>query len=613
MGGNLVVTTGASDNIPTTQADFLGVAENAIDNARDALDDLARNTYVRSYFPAVGEKPNYSITYNSPTGRPSWSFNQNIPQWSNIPLNLGPVEKVDVDDFTGTAPAEVSPSIPNAPQITYPIDPGLAPVVDDVTIPPPPILDDVADPKEWAITLPTAPIIDIPDFTATPPSIGGITPPSGDFTWSELPYDSDLLVNTVALVETFNQGGVVIPDPIWEALWAKDNDRENRAGEKLIEEINSEWSSRGFQLPQGVQVAQIAEVRQEIQSTAAGRSRDIAIKEADLHIENLKFAVTQGIAMENMRGGWYQQALTRMLDAAKFTYTLSVQIYNAEISFYNAQLAAYQAEAMVYKTIIEAELAKLEVYKTELEGQKIIGELNMQQVQIYKIRVDALQTEIELYNATLMGLKIGVEIDSVRVDAYAKEVQAYGAKIQAESLKLDAFKTEMQGAQIESQIYETNVKAFATRVSAYSAKIDAEATNTKVDIEVNKLLLEEYNIKLKAYTTQVGAAMEELKAEVSSFEAKVKVYDLDVINEKTRATVAIEELKQEISAMSQDTQTHIVGAQLDTDASKTEGSLSVESMKQVAATEGALASSAMSAVSISQSMSDSAGNSGTVS
>lgn len=612
MAGNLVVTTGAADNIPITQADFLVVAEDAIDNARDALNELSRNQYVRAYYPSVGDKPDYDISYTTPTGRPSWSFNQNIPDWSNIPLNLGTITKVDVDDFTGVPPAEISPNIPTAPSPTPVPDPGLAPVVDAVLIPDPPALSVIADPKEWAIILPLAPIIDIPDFTVIPPSIEGITPPTDSFSWSETAYNSDLLTNTVALVERFNQGGVVIEPVIWEALWARDNDRENRAAEKLIAEINEEWSSRGFQLPQGVQNANIAEVRQNVQSTAASRSRDIAIKEADMNIENLKFAVNQGIALENMRGGWYQQALTRQLDAIKFSYTLSVEIYNAEISFYNAQLTAYQAEAMVYKTQIEAEVTKLEAYKIEMDGQKIIGELNTQQVQIYKIRVEALQTEIQLYNAELQSIKIGVEIDATRIDAYSKEVQAYGERIKAVALEYEAYRTAMEGAKIESEIYSTNVNAYASRVQAYSVKIDAEAKNTGIDIETNKMLLQEYDAKLKAYTTQVSAATEELKAEVAVFDAKVKTYAIDVANEKEITATAISTLNTEIQAMAQDTQTNISGAELDTQASIAEAELSVEAMKQVAATESALAGSAMSAVSISQSMSDSAGNTASV-
>ena len=248
----------------------------------------------------------------------------------------------------------MSPNIPSAPTYVDPDKPGNAPTVSDVVIPIPPVLDTIDNPKEWAIALPVVPIINIPSFITPVPSIGSISPPEGNFTWSETEYNSNLLNSTIALVETFNQGGVGIPDVVWDALWNKENDKENRAANKLIDEINEEWSSRGFQLPQGVQIAQIQEIRQNIQSTASDRAREIAIKEANLAIENLKFAVTQGIALETMLGGWYQQAVQRELEAAKFVHSLSIEIFNAEVSFYNTQLAVYQAEATVYKIQIEA-------------------------------------------------------------------------------------------------------------------------------------------------------------------------------------------------------------------------------------------------------------------
>lgn len=605
---NLKVTTGAADTVPVTQASFLAVAEEAIENARDAMDSLARSNYIRSYGAAVGDKPSYNVDYTPPPGKPEWSFSPNIPSWSNMQLSLSPIEKIAVSDFTGDPPGTVTPSIPSLPAINYPGDLGLAPVVKEVIIPEAPILDTIADPKEWAIHLPSVPVISIPSFTAKPPSAEGINAPKDDFSWSEIEYDSEVLSNTIALVNKFNQGGVVIPPVIWEALWARDNDRENRAGEKLINEINSDWSSRGFQLPQGVQNAQIAEVHQNIQSVSSERSRDIAIKEADMNIENLKFAVNQGIALENMRGGWYQQALNRNLDAAKFTYSLSVNIFNAKLSFYNAQLTSYQAEAMVYKTQIEAELVKLEIYKSELEGQKIIGDLNMQQVQIYKIRVDALNTTIELYNAELKGIQLGVEIDATRIDAYSKEVQAYGEKIKAESLKLEAFKTTMQGAKIEADIYAVNVSAYASKVQAYSTKVDASAKSSNIDIEINKTLIQEYTAKLQAFTVETENAIAVLKSEVAAFDSSAKSYDLDVTNERSRTLVILDALRVEISAMIQGTQVNITSARLDLEAAKAEAALGTAAIREVSSTEGALAGSAMSAVNVSSGMTDYASN-----
>ena len=611
MAGNLIVTTGASREVNNNISSFEAKASYAIIEARAALDLMVDGFTV----PIAGATPgnaNGGINYNSPTEPNAWDFSFNPPDNEADKPVLGDVSIDTVNDTTGSVPYKPHISIPTMPNPIQPSAPGDSPTIGNIVIPDPPVLEDIADPKEWAINLPIAPVISIPPFSAQRPDGGSLTKPANDFVWNEDPYTSETLDCIIARISDFCEGGVGIPDAVWEAIWAKDNDRENRAGTKLITEVNEEWSSRGFQLPQGVQVAQIQEIQQKLQSTAAGRSRDIAIRESDLAIENLRFAVQQGIALESLRGSWYQATMQRALEAARFSSEFALSLFNAEVSFYNAQVQMYLADVAVYKAEIDAELARLEVYKTELEGQKIIGELNLQQVQIYTAKVNALSIEIDLYNAILAGVKTTVEVDALRIEGYKSEVQAYSARIDAINSQYNGYATAMQGPKIESEIYATSVSAYASTVQAYATRVDASAKKAGVEIDVNKYKLEEYTVGIQAFVAEMDAALKELQAEVGAYDAEIKKYSADIENSKAQSSAQIAEYNADIQLASQTTQVNISNANANAQNALAAAEIIQKGFDSVAKVNGAYAGSALSAVNIGMSMGDSASNSASV-
>ena len=607
MAYTITNTTGAADQFATNVESFTQLANDTIIEAQDALDDMAKRIYVYDGNAIRGNYQNWGVNYNlSDYEIPEWNFSIDLTQYPKFPLNLNTVTPETVEDFTGSPPAEVSPSIPNAPNTPLPAAPGPAPEITDLEIPDIPSIKEIDDPTQYAINLPLAPILNLPTFTGSRPVLGTTTQPDADFQWYETSYDSALLQKTTDKVSTFLDGGVGIPAEIWNFIWERQNDQEYRAGAKLIDEINETWASRGFTLPTGTQAAQIAEAQENIRKDAVSRSRDIAIEYAKHEIENLRFAVQQGIALENIKGGWYQQMQARLLDAAKFSYQLAIEVLNAEIALFNAKTQAYVSEAQVYKTLIEAELAELEIYKTELEGQKLINDINAQQVQIFSERVRAETTKIEQYNAVINGLRVQSEIQQTRIDSYRATVQAYGERIKAVGLTYENYKTQMTGAKIESDIYDTSVRAYTARIQAYAAKVDANAKVTANEIDVNKLKLQEFSTKVDAYGAQLQSEVAQLDARVKEFQAQVQAYNIPLENERNRVQTELENIKASMEWAQQLTQVSITNATQYSEAQKAQATLGAQMSKAIAEINAAIAGSAMSALNVSSQISDSA-------
>ena len=606
-----LITTGILGSHAGTVNEFKQIALDAIGSAEDALWSMDRSIYIGDGNAGV-TKDTYGTQYNKDNNgtEPVFTHSLSLPDWPNYSLALNDIGELTIPEFVEAAPVEPVISRPQAPtEDGSTIDvPGAAPVISDIVIPEVPLLNTIDDPTRFSITLPTAPTIDIGDFDVAVPTLGSVQKPIADFNWDEDIYTSALLTQIVNRVDEMSQGGTGIPDAIWDAIWDKDNERESKAAVKAIQDVNKQWASRGFSLPQGAQSAQILEMQQKLQDSAVSRARDIAIKQSELEIENMKFSVQQGIAMESMRGQFYQQYLNRTLEASKYTYQLAIEVLNADIALYNSQIQAYTAQAQVHKIIIEAELAELEIYKTELEGQKLINDINTQEVQIFKTLIDAETVKIEQYNAILAGVQTEVSVNKLRLEAYAQEVIVDGERLKAVGLIYENYKTAMSGAKIEADIYQTSVSAFGAKVSAYGSQVDAEAKRTNVELEVNKQYLTEYTTKLDAYKAQVSAESEKLKYDVERFEVDVKKYALLASEEKNRVDTLLKDIAESTKFAGLQLQASITDANNYVKANIAEAAMDQKISESIATIESNIASAAMSTINTSSDVSDSAEN-----
>ena len=84
--------------------------------------------------------------------------------------------------------------------------------------------------------------------------------------------------------------GVTGIDPAKENdIWYRDQEREAIMVNEAKEKIAAEWSKRCFDLPDGVLVAQLTQAEIDYRNKFLDRSRDIAIKQADLAFQNTQF------------------------------------------------------------------------------------------------------------------------------------------------------------------------------------------------------------------------------------------------------------------------------------------------------------------------------------
>ncbi len=97
------------------------------------------------------------------------------------------------------------------------------------------------------------------------------------------------------LVNSITLGGTGINPAIESQIWQRGRDRILIDSQRAEAQTLDEFSARGFSLPPGALSARIDTVRHEGMKAIGEFSRDAAIKQADIEIENLRFAVDQAI------------------------------------------------------------------------------------------------------------------------------------------------------------------------------------------------------------------------------------------------------------------------------------------------------------------------------
>lgn len=149
------------------------------------------------------------------------------------------------------------------------------------------------------------------------------------------------------ICNTVQNGATGIPTAVENAIWQRSRERELQDAFRQESEAVTEFASRGFSLPAGVLNAQIQRIRQDAANKASTHSRDVAIKQAEIQIETIKFAVEQGI---RLRLG----IVTALIDFMRAKLGLYSLIKERAVSLVEAKRSLWQGAAAYYNALIGA-------------------------------------------------------------------------------------------------------------------------------------------------------------------------------------------------------------------------------------------------------------------
>jgi len=158
------------------------------------------------------------------------------------------------------------------------------------------------------------------------------------------PDFSNLASDTVTWIrDTIDSGGQALPGDEEGKIWDRARAREDTLDQKATHEAEDAMSRRGWSAPPGVLTERLRIAQQENILRQSTLSRDIAIKQAQLAHEMLKFAVTQAVNLQQAALNAAAQFVSEYVRASSIGLNSNATLANAAVNLYNNTVAYYQA------------------------------------------------------------------------------------------------------------------------------------------------------------------------------------------------------------------------------------------------------------------------------
>jgi hypothetical protein len=544
---------------------------------------------------------------------PNPNFSGTDPSTPTL-LNVN-VTGLDLISAPTDEPVPLPITLPTAPVVTLPDDPGNAPVIGDTTIP---VYTGGALPEVptlYMLNLPNAPDINLEELDVARPDFIPPNALSDQYT-ADLHEYQDVIrghVNTQvnntgvtdmhARLQEMLAGGTGLPVTIEQALFDRAIGREEVSSIQAVRQAEEEWSAKGFTLPGSTLLARTQEIRQANRVERGRINRELSIQFHQQEIENLRFSVQQAVQLEGVLLTAHIQIFDIARQLADGHWDVAKGIYDSQLAIFSLYLEIYRTDVEVYKQSIEIELAKLEVYRSQLEGQRLVSTINQQLVDIYNAELQGVLANVEVFKAEVQGAEAAIRAELSRIEVFKTEIDAYTARLGAVQIESEIYNTQINAEQLKAQIYATQVDAFGRRIEAYRAEVGAEATKIEATTGVN-------NARTQLYAEQVRAWEAGIRADTANLEAFVEVYRANI--QKYEALLSREQYR--VLGESRNTELNVEYEKARVASVLKQADQSIEQLRHIStlglsATETAarinsqLAASAMAAISVSASMS----------
>lgn len=527
-----------------------------------------------------------------------------VPEFAGIDKLLEHIEELDLS--LGDLPPP-----PEAPVIQIPD----APTEDAVEVPDRPNIDTSVDlpappsaalpemEELLAIQLPEFEFPDLPAFNGAPPSLDFSVPDSVMVNWSEPTYSSQVMDDLVAEVRRMMAGGTGLPPAVEQALFARARERVSADVERAVQDSFADWAARGFDMPPGMLVKQVSVAREQGQQRTAELNRDVMIEAAKWEIDNLRFAVQQGLALEGLTSNLFENTVKRLYESARFHAESQISLLNAKVAVFNARNEAFRSTVDVYKTQLEGALAKLQAYKTAVDAQAVIGQINAQRVEVFKARLQAVLSDVEIFKALMDGAKLKSEVVKVQLDGYRADVQVYAERLQAQKNRFDAYESRLKGENAKAGIFEAQTRAYAETMRAITAKTDAQRATAQIATEAARIQLSAYEANLRGVDQRNQVTFRRLEADADVLKTRLSAWDSKARAQQSESELRARHLESNLRVQLAYAETKLKEYQSRLERSMNEAQIALESAKALGQYSAQLAAGAMSAVNIGASVS----------
>lgn len=185
------------------------------------------------------------------------------------------------------------------------------------------------------------------------------------------------------ICNTIQYGGTGISPVVERQIWDRERSRTLSELARNEAEAYTLWAGRGFPLPPGMLANQLSMIRLDAAGKIAQASRDMAIKQMEIEIENVKFAVSEAIKLYGSAVGAAGDYLKALSIGPTSAMQVIPSITDSQSRLISAATDSYRASISVDELRLKASMTSAQ---WEQEARIKNGDWLTQQI---KIEVDA--------------------------------------------------------------------------------------------------------------------------------------------------------------------------------------------------------------------------------
>jgi hypothetical protein len=510
---------------------------------------------------------------------------------------------------------------PDAPDILFPAAPILGaapvapqmPVMADVTVPDSPEYTLPAVPTIDELNLPDAPDIDLSQFTIARPEFDTSDIEQGigfDYIGTvqqvrAMLGDAPQVAGLVAKIEEMLVGGTGLEPNAERAMYERSIARDDLASRQAVDEAMLQWSSRGFSLPGASVNATLARIQMENRQARQNHNREVYIRAHEVAVENLRFAVQQGIAYQGMLFENYLRFYDAARQIADGAFNVVQLMVNARIEMFKTELLVFQADIERFKAELQAELSKLEEYRIRLEGERVRAELSRLKVEVYQAQLQGVLAVVQIFRTQVDAANAQVQMNLSKVEQYKALLDGNRLRLDMDKLRYDIYGTAVQAEATKVGVFEAQTRAFGELVRAYTAEVQGESARVGAINDANKARADIYGSEIRAWATAIGADVERMNGAVNAFRGQVELFGAQVQQNSAFASVHMRQIDQIIQQSQIDNGALLKRADQQIAQIQHASTIGSTGLLGAANAFAQLAASAMSAISASASIGDS--------
>lgn len=476
--------------------------------------------------------------------------------------------------LTASAPPAPEPervAVPDAPAVALPPLPSLA-----------------------AIAVPDIPTIVLPQFTdqlGTAPLA-----PDTSFAFAEAAYTSDLLDDYRGLLSSWIRGASTgLAPAVEEAIWARARDRDAMAYGDALTQVARDFAARGFPLPPAAAASLAQQAIQKARESASSINRDIAIKQAELEQANRQFALSEARQIEIALMGYASQIAQRAFEGARYVVEAAIQVYGARVQQYNAEVQAFVARAGVYRERIAGELAQLEVFRGQLEAQRLVAGLNEQAVALYRARLEGVQALVSIYGEEVKAASVRAEVARGDIEVFRTQVAAYGEQVRAKAAEYDGYATRIRAEVSKFEAPRVQADVFRALTDGYAANVRGQTEAKALEVKMRQEIpLQVFSAEVEAFNGSIRAVSEQVRAMADMYRADAGVFEAQVRGAVGIAEVQTDRVRAEVAAGTARAQVSVEASRANVQALLAQTQIMLEAAKAQAGAVAQLAAGAMS-------------------